>query len=182
LAHGLWAGTVEPFAFVESMVDAIARNYEIAWREGAAQCQVTPEERTPDEWNRLRRELRADQDRIIGFLDYIVAHSKDRGGAFSTVEARATLWSNRYMSIVVLASVTSCADQKMMWRCGGTSDHCPDCAAYNGKVYRNSTWAKWGAIPRSHALACGGWNCDCRLDPTKAPVTPGHPRSPTGGF
>ena len=181
LAHGLWSGDMEPFDFVDGMVDLLFRNYEIAWQEGARQCDMLPGDRSLEEADRLRREILADQGRIMGYTDWIVVHSKALGFPYSTIVSRAELWANRYNSIVTLAQVTACADKKRIWRLGVTEEHCSDCASYEGKVYRNSTWAKWGAIPRSHSLACGGWLCDCNLEPTLGPVTPGHPHSPTGG-
>jgi hypothetical protein len=181
LAHGLWSGDIEPFAFVDGMVDLLFRNYEIAWREGAASVGVRPEERTLEESDRLRREILADQGRIMGYTDWIVTHSKALGFKYETVVNRTELWAKRYKSIVTLAQVTAGADRKMRWRFGQTEMHCNDCASYNGKVYRASVWHKYGAIPRSHNLECGGWLCDCRLDVTTAPATPGHPRYPTGG-
>jgi hypothetical protein len=181
LAHGLWSGDIEPFAFVDGMVDLLFRNYEIAWQEGARQCGMGPGERSLEEADRLRREILADQGRIMGYTDWIVVHSKALGFKFETVKGRAEIWANRYNSIVTLAQVTACADKKMVWYFGATEQHCNDCASYDGKVFRASTWARYGAIPRSHNLECGGWRCDCRLVPTDAPVTPGHPRYPTGG-
>jgi len=181
LAHGLWSGDIEPFSFVDGMVDLLFRNYEIAWQEGARQCGILPADRSLEEADRLRREVLADQGRIMGYTDWIVVHSKALGFPYSTIVSRAEIWANRYNSIVTLAQVTACADKKMVWYYGMTEQHCNDCGSYEGKVYRASVWAKWGAIPRSHALECGGWLCDCRLSLTDAPVTPGHPHSPTGG-
>jgi hypothetical protein len=181
LAHGLWSGDIGSAEFVPAMVDVISRNYEIAWQEGARQCGIGPADRSLAEADRLRREVIADEGRIMGYNDYIVAHSKALGFKYSAVVSRAELWANRYNSMVTLAQVTSCADKKMVWYYGATEQHCNDCLSYEGKVYRASVWAKWGAIPRSHSLECGGWRCDCRLGITEAPLTPGHPHRPTGG-
>jgi hypothetical protein len=71
------------------------------------------------------------------------------------------------------------ADQKGQWKYGDTTAHCPSCAAYAGRVYRNSVWTKWleplDMMPRGKGLACGGWQCDCSIVKTSEPVTPGKP-------
>ena len=164
------------------MVDLIFRGYEQAWREGAAQCGIGPDDRTLEEADRLRREVLADEGRIMGYADFVNTHTRAQGWKYETVVSRAELWANRYVSIATLAQVTACADKKMVWYYGATEEHCDDCLTYEGTVHRASVWYRYGAIPQSRNLQCGGWRCDCRLVPTEAPVTPGMPHMPTGGF
>jgi hypothetical protein len=181
LAHGLWAGTIDWSQFADSLADAIYRGYEQAWREGASRCGISPAERSDAERIALQREITADVGRVRGFGDWISAHSKALGFKEATVLSRASIWTNRYNSVATLAQVTACADQKLRWKIGSTHEHCADCLTYNGKVYRASVWRKYAAIPQSSFLECGGWRCECTLNPTRAPVTPGHPRYPGGG-
>lgn len=181
LTHKLWAGEIDFYTFVSGMVDSIYFHYEKAWREGARQCGVSPADRTATEAQQLQWAITADIQSIMGFADFVGQHTKAEGWKLASVMPRAELWSNRYKSIVTFAQVTACTDKKLTWRFGATEEHCADCARYNGRTYRATVWAEWGAIPRSHRLECGGWRCDCRLDPTTAPVTPGHPPMPSGG-
>ena len=181
LAHGLWAGTLDWIDFADSMGIAIYRGYEQAWREGADRCGITPAERSDQERIVLQREITADVGRIRSFGDWISQHTKALGFKESVVLTRAEIWTNRYLSIQTLAQVTACADQKLAWRLGSTHEHCSDCLTYNGKVFRASIWRKYGAIPQSRWLECSGFRCQCRLEPTRTPVTPGHPRYPGGG-
>lgn len=181
LARGVWAGEIDWLAFGDSMAWAIYRGYEQAWVEGAARCGIRPEERSDRERIVLQREIVEDNQRIRGFADYLQAHTKALGFKLSTVLSRAEIWTNRYTAIVTLAQVTACADRKMVWYLGRTEKHCTDCFTYEGHVYRASIWTKYGALPQSRRLECGGWRCDCRLVPTDAPVTPGHPHYPKGG-
>ncbi|MGB1286713.1 MAG: hypothetical protein ACPG7F_09295 [Aggregatilineales bacterium] len=53
---------------------------------------------------------------------------------------------------------------------GNTEQHCPDCKRLNGQIHRLKTYFKRGLYPRSSALACGGWRCDCRLIKTTEPA------------
>lgn len=182
MSHGLWSGDIDYFAFVSGLVDILMRGYEQAWREGALKCGVLPTERTTEEDNRLAREITADQGRVRPYGDFIKLHTRALGYKYETITNRAELWANRYQSVVALAQVTACSDQKFLWRMGQTEEHCSDCASYSGKVYRGSVWSKWGALPRSGGLECGGFRCDCSLEATKAPATSGHPHSPSGGM
>lgn len=58
--------------------------------------------------------------------------------------------------------------------------NCADCSRVEGRVYRNSVWAKYGWQPGSSDLACQGFRCRCTLDPTDEPVTSGRPPSMRG--
>ena len=58
--------------------------------------------------------------------------------------------------------------------------NCPDCSKYNGKVKRASYWQKIGAHPQSPDLACKGFNCDCKLEPTNEPLSRGYLTPPSG--
>ena len=181
LARGLWGGTVDWLQFADSLAEALYRGYEQAWREGADRCGITPAERSDQERIVLQREITADLGRIRPFGDWIVAHSQAKEVKLAVVLSRAEIWTHRYVSIMSLAQVTACADAKLVWHLGSTHEHCTDCLTYNGKVFRASIWRKYAAIPQSHSLECGGWRCECSLRPTRAPVTPGHPRYPGGG-
>lgn len=178
--RGLWSGVIDAGLFYSMMLTNIDAYYEMAWREGAAMCGIGPADRTTEEQNALNREIMLARSSVAGFGLAIEQGARALGGKLRALMPRVAIWQNRYPAIVMLAQVMSCSNQKMRWEYGGTHEHCADCATYVGKVYRASVWHRWGAVPQSHALDCGGWRCQCRLVPTDEPVTPGRPHSPKG--
>ena len=181
--RGLWNGSFDYMSFVDAMTSAIFRGYEQAWREGAAQCGMALEDRTTAEQARLDQEVTSDLGHLSAFHDFIAKNSKANGGKLGASLSRAELWANRYGFIVGVAQQMSCGDMKYQWRVGPT-DHCYDCATYDGRIYRGSVWASVGAQPQSRRLACGGYRCQCRLVPVTSPsirAWPGRPPRPTGG-
>lgn len=178
--RGAWKSEIDFFSFMDAVFGAVHRGYERAWREGAAICGITPQERTADEWSVLNREIMIAQGRIAPFADYVFSRQKVDGFLLRQVMGRAEVWSNSYNRIVTLARSTSCADRKFIWVLGPTRDHCTDCANYSGRIHRGSVWRSVGAHPQSRRLECGGWRCLCSLVPTDQPATPGRPPRPSG--
>jgi hypothetical protein len=115
------------------------------------------------------------------FADQIISADRDSGTLLRRHYNRARLWVNRYNAVRAEAQAIVCSDQKLTWRLGDTEEHCEDCLNYQGRTYRASTWNRYGIRPQSFELACGGWNCDCRFEPTDAPVSAGRPPGMTGG-
>jgi hypothetical protein len=180
LTRGLWADEIDFFGFVDSLISAIYRGYEQAWQEGSAECGITPADRSSNERMILQREIGIAVERVMPFADFIQAHRKVDGFLLRTNLYRANLWSNRYNAVANLARSTSCADRKFVWVLGPTREHCNDCLTYAGRVHRGSVWESVGARPQSRSLACHGYLCQCRLEPTDAPASPGRPPRPTG--
>lgn len=168
------------YAF-EAMMTAIWRGFERAFADGAGECGILPEEFTPIERMDLEQRIFDQYNYINGVLDFIQANSKTNGGKWGTVNARVPLWANRYGEAREKAKGMACADQKAKWVYGDTIEHCKDCSRVVGRVYRFSTWDRYGWIPGSHELACGGWRCKCQRVPTDEKCTPGRPPSLSGG-
>ena len=59
-------------------------------------------------------------------------------------------------------------EQNYVWRLGNTREHCADCLRLDGQVHTADEWRRAAIRPQSPNLECGGWNCDCRLEPTEA--------------
>ena len=176
-ARILWRGD-DPnafFNFVDTLNSAVFRGYEQAWREGALTCSVLPCDRTPEEQAILAEYISVAQSRIMPLGDFVQVHSRANGGKWGDLQTRLNVWINRYNEVYERAKAVSCPNIKEEWIYGDTIDHCADCSHVVGRVYRSSVWNAYGWFPRSRALACGGWRCDCRRVPTDKPVTPGRP-------
>jgi uncharacterized protein YbdZ (MbtH family) len=179
--RGLWSGVYDYYRFKDQMSLAIERGFTQAWYEGAKIYGINPGELTQEEHDALTAEV----NKEIGFVDAlgqaIMANQKAFGGKLKPLFARAELWVSAYNRVRILGSSYAAKDQKHIWNLGPTKEHCRDCSKYQGKVHRYSVWRKYNALPKAWELYCHGIHCECSLDPTDLPATPGRPPSPSGG-
>lgn len=92
------------------------------------------------------------------------------GASFETLRWRVNLWKYRYLDMYnrTLIILGRTRGKRLIWRYGATEKHCRDCAHYEGQIKTAVEWDEiyrlFGHRPQSHTLACGGWQCDCRLE------------------
>lgn len=180
LVRGLWGAKMGMAQFVASMTDSVERGIMTAWKEGAARAGVAEDELTTKETDARMAFMWAQWSQIPGFATAIEAGSKANKGKLTPQLARVDLWVNQYNAAATEAQMMAKADQKLLWVLGPTEEHCPDCAKYAGRVYRASTWLKYGIRPQSLKLACHGYRCLCTTVPTDAPANKGRPPGMTG--
>lgn len=179
--RGLWLGQLSIFEFVDTMRATIERGFRVAWAEGAAQCGIEMGDLTPEEIKQLELMINSQFQYLVGFGLAIQDGSKANGGALEPLLTRGEMWVNRYNEVRIKGAAMACANLKVVWRLGKTEKHCASCLGFDGRVYRYSTWEANGALPQSQSLGCGGWRCDCNLEPTQNRITPGpFPRALLG--
>jgi len=174
VVRGLWSDVIDFDQAFESMLSTIERQFTQAWRRGAAECDIGPDELSPDEIAALQERITEETQHISGYLEAIEANSRANGGKLQPLFNRAELWVNRWVEVFELAKSMACADRKGVWRIGPTEKHCRSCAGFDGRVYRFSVWNRNGALPRSSRLECNGFRCECQIDETDAPITRGR--------
>lgn len=181
-SRGLWLGQLDALSGADALFSAIGRGFEQAFTEGQKEYGVKANERTEEESKELAR-LIGDNYQFVGrFVEWIVTHNKASGSPWEMIRARAAEWINRYVYVQTVGREMANANQKEIWLYG-PAEHCCDCLRLHGRVYRNSTWRKYGLEPRSPALACFGAHCKCERKPTDLPLTRGRPptlRGPGG--
>lgn len=173
LARGLWNGSIDRFGFADSVLSAMQRAFEQAWTEGARTQGIEPDERTTEEQIRLDQMVAEQVTFIPGLADYVQTHLKIDGFKLSQAQARIPMWTNRYNDVVNTAKVMAGGDKKLKWVLGPT-EHCSSCMKLAGKVKRGSVWTASGIQPQSRSLECGGYNCQCSLQPTTDRASPGR--------
>ena len=174
--RALWAGVWGEAEFIGAVGDSIETAYPQAWLEGAKACGIISlDELTVLEQNALRQATYDQFAYIPPFADAVVAGSRANGGKLAPLLRRADMWVNGYNGIVAKAKTMSCGDLKGAWRLGATEVHCSTCSALNGKVKRMSYWAAHvlPQNPPNPKLECGGWRCDCTIEPTDLPLSKG---------
>jgi hypothetical protein len=155
-ARGLWRGEITQTEFTNVMLIILGRHYENAWREGAAEMGILPEERTVQEQQEILNMLVMSTGRLGQLAEFIIINSRATGTKWGVILSRLSVWETRYTELKNMAMTMSGENQKLVWEYGDTIEHCGSCGKLRGK-----------------SLACKGYNCDCRLSPTNAPATPG---------
>lgn len=178
--RGLHSGTLSRKEFTTGLKQIIDRQLRDAWREGAAECGIAPDEMTEGEQFQLVSLIKSQFGYIAGFADAIIQSKKD-DGPIDSLLSRAGMWINRYGEVRSLAMQLACKDQKLEWIIDPAKESCADCLKYAGRVYRASTWQSAGLAPKSAGLACGGFRCGCRFEKTTKRMTRGKPPRLSGG-
>jgi len=176
VARGLWQGALDFDQAFELMLNTIRIGLTQNWYAGALQCGVRPADISPQERAQLNGIIFRENNRVAQFLTFVEENNRESGAKLATVITRADIWGRRGLEVQSEARVTACGDQKLVWRLGATEEHCEQCAALDGKVKRASYWERSGLRPQNPPnaeLQCGGWNCDCRLEPTDLPLSKG---------
>jgi len=174
--RGLWTGAIDYDQFYDIMLTTIRNGQTAAFYEGAKECGILPGDLTPRERFRIEQAINYENQWIDGFAQAIEEGSKANGGKLTPLFARAEPWIGRYVGLRSEARAMACADKKLKWVQGPTSDTCSSCTKLNGKVKRGSYWQERGIFPRVHGapyLECNGFRCLCELVPTDEPCTPG---------
>ena len=188
-ARGLLVGVFDEFEFVDTMIYTVQRGLTRAFGEGLQKAGVSPADLdTPDylpERLELDKLININLGQLFSFSGYILQQREryvagEKQAALNAVFNRALLWSNQYDKARQLAYAMASKDQPQRWVLGPT-EHCSSCATFADRVYRASTWATNGALPKSSRLCCGGYRCQCMLVPAAGQrITPG--RFPTGAL
>ena len=171
--RALALGIISAGDFHSQMFSTIDRGLTRAWGEGMAECGLKLDEMTPEELQRLNEEKIPRLQRVDPLADFII-RSQGRGVALSAaVSERLRLWANDYRGVRAIGAAMACGNRKKQWRLGPTKKHCRSCGGFANRVYRYSTWLKYGALPQNRALCCHGYRCMCRLADTDRPITRG---------
>jgi hypothetical protein len=179
--RAFWAGRRDFDQFLETLNDTIQFHLELAWRAGAAECGIRPDERTPEEAAVLRNFILNQLSFTFNLAEFVEENRKSEGGLLRTSLKRLPPWVNRWNEVKAEAQLVACADLKYVWTLG-VAEHCKTCLKLNGRVMRASRWREMDVHPqdtRPGKLDCNGYNCKCRLVRTDKRATPGPlPRLP----
>lgn len=157
--RAFWSGRRDFDQFLETLNDTIQFHLELAWRRGAAECGISPDERTSEEAARLREFVLNQMSFTFNLAEFVEANIQAEGGLLRTSLKRLPPWINRYNEVKAIASEMACGDQKLVWLIG-VAEHCKTCLKLAGRVMRASRWAELDVHPqdtRPGKLACRGF-------------------------
>ena len=163
--NDLSKGEVTQNEFVDKMAELIDQQLTRAWHEGMRANELTP--------NDMDAELQDQLTEIITneymYVDQFAADIAGGKYSLAQLQNRAAIWANRYNDVVNQAKLaTAGLKDKYEWIYGDT-EHCDTCADLNGLVATAKEWEISGIKPQNPPngnLSCGGWKCQCRLQPT----------------
>jgi hypothetical protein len=168
LTRSLYRGNVDELEFVFVMGDLITGQLTKAWYEGMAENGLTKDDMT-DEWRAILDGIIAEEKSHLADLAAAIDQASIDKTPIDPLLTRAALWGGRYEDVVNQAKLATAEPKdKFEWVYGDT-EHCETCAALNGLVARAGEWEQSGfhpQMPPNGLLECGGWRCQCRLEPT----------------
>lgn len=85
------------------------------------------------------------------------------------IAARLALWTNAGLGLYSVGQLWRRGDPFYRWEVSPGKQSCNDCLRLNGQVHTAEEWRQSNWVPRGHNLACGGWNCGCRLIESDGP-------------
>jgi hypothetical protein len=171
----------DPGVFITSFVEAIGNQLTRAFREGAKTAGFNPDDFTEQD-NEFLQSIINNQYEYILDLAQAIEQSGINGDTLqdfrSAFRSRIETWVNRYNEVVNMAIQRfSTGRDKLKFVLGETEKHCHTgdtpgkigCSELNGIVLYKSEWDQTGIQPGvadSPVLACGGWQCKCKFEPT----------------
>lgn len=165
-------GDIDAFGFIDAFMGNIENQLGRAWNEGARKVDVEPEEMTPADIDILAGIVDSENEHILNIAQAIedaINSDMSLDDFRSRFRARVDLWVNRYNEVVNYAEIYFGGKKKLIWVLGETEEHCATCSRLNGIVAYAEEWAASGIQPQNppnDVLECGGWKCDCKLEPT----------------
>jgi len=150
--------------------------YKQAWKDEGNEGDL------PDYLEQAAEEAILGQyDHVDDFYESIVDARVDETPLeplLSRCQLWALRWTEAYNDAVRLIAVEE--GENLVWRLGGTIEHCTICSALDGIVARASVWDDLNVKPQNAPNpildpskgGCGGWNCDCSLEITSQRSSP----------
>jgi hypothetical protein len=177
-----YRGEMDAGDFIDEMIRLIEGQFGRAWNEGSRDVGVDPKDHTPEDDAILEEHINQETDHILDYAEAI-EKAKIDGTPVAPLQARVSLWANRYNEIVNAARMHFGAERvRLKWELGATEQHCGTCAELNGIVANAEDWEASGFHPQggpNDMLICNGFRCDCTLTPTKEPLTEKQPSDVT---
>jgi hypothetical protein len=163
--NDLYTKEVSEGEFVDKLAEVIDQQLTRAFNEGMRLNELDPSEITDEQFAMLQEIIAQEYTFVDGFAADIASGNY----TLPQLQARAGIWSNRYNDVVNQAKLeTADLKDKYEWIYGDTQ-HCDTCSQLNGLVATAKEWEIAGIKPQSppnDRLSCGGWKCQCKLEPT----------------
>lgn len=143
---------------------------EDAYIAGLEEGGVDAEELENDDEIRIASLQAEQEDYITQFAKDARAAAKDKAAQRDILDNRINLWTATIQAAGQSGLNSAKANEMVTWRLGKTEEPCRDCTRLNGQSHRRKWFDERGlGTPGKpgQQTECGGYNCDCRLEPKK---------------
>ena len=167
-----YRGEISAGEFIDIMLRLIDDQFRRAWNEGARDVGFDPRMMTQDDLFVLLERTEAEKEFILDFAGGI-ENARLEEKSVAPWQGRVSMWANRYNEVRDLARIHFGGKNRLEWVMGPT-EHCNSCRSLSGTVATAEQWNEArnsGIYPKSNRLECGGYNCQCALQPTTKPLT-----------
>lgn len=155
------SGSIERASFSNKM-RALIRNYgRDAYRDGLTDGGIEEPGFDDDDVETINRMV---TEQSIYVTSLGMALFRGSGITPAQEDNKPAMWYRKSIEPFYKAGLGA-ADRNGLyeWVLGNTEEHCDDCLRLNGQKHRMKDWMRRNLIPQSDKLACGGWQCDCKL-------------------
>lgn len=154
-------GETDKDTFKRTMEAIIAALLLAAFLRGSKTAEA--QDLTPSQRRQLDATISISQDAVAGFADDIYSgkYAADNLGE-QGIANRLPLWGGTLAGVYALGQVNRADNPRLQWQVGPT-EHCSDCANFNGQIKTANEWRQGGLLPQSSGLQCHGYRCQCRL-------------------
>lgn len=178
--HALYSRAMSRRGFISDTGAIIERQLTEAWKTGADEMMVLPEDMLPEDDAYLKKIIDGEKSYLDGLADAVQDAAGNREG-WEKFNARIRMWVNRILDVENQARMYFGQLQKLVWHLGPTEEHCHTgdrpggigCSELNGIVAFARDWLAVGIKPQGNMLSCGGHQCLCTCTPTSERRTRG---------
>lgn len=166
----LYAGDITRDEFLTTQLRLLDEQIRRAWNAGMRLNGLDPATDMTAGYLQIIDEIQNNELNYVERFAQDIINAKLNGESIDPLIQRAELWAHRYQDVVNRAKLeTADANQNFKWVLGPTEQHCPQCSALDGIVASASEWRQSNIRPQNPPntlLDCGGWRCQCELQPT----------------
>ena len=131
--HSLYSRAMGRRDFVRDMTGVITNQLNEAWKTGADEMMVLPEDMTDEDKAYIQGIVDNEVSYLSGLADDVQQAQSDQAG-WEQFETRLDIWGNRYNDVINQARLYFGQQERLVWNLGATEQHCESCAALNGIV------------------------------------------------
>lgn len=174
LVKGVYDGNVGG-EFIDVMANIISGQLTQAFQQ-AFEDEGYTDYNMPDYLNSALESMILSQYDFVDQFYRDIVDARIDGTSINPLLARAGLWANQWLAAYneAIRLMTLENGGNLIW-VYGEAEHCNTCNALNGIVASAKEWEDLGVQPQNAPnplIDCGGWNCQCSLEPTEKRRSP----------
>ena len=148
--------------FGRELMGLIEKYTERAYKDGLVDGGVGDATLDDEDMDALNSVILEQRSYVRGFTDTLY---EGEGVSDELAGQKPAMWWNKSVYPSYLKGLQSAAKNAYFEWVYGDAEHCNTCLTLNGQVHRMRDYAKRNLLPKSSALECKGYQCQCSLIP-----------------